>query len=117
MTAFDLADDTPLTLAEACERIFHGQIKPSTLRAEARRGRLVIERIGRRDFVTPRAIREMRERCRSPSTSAGKSGTTAARSSSGDYAALQKLLTERKPSASSRKSRRQNGNVVPIPES
>src|ERR1700680_5136501 len=62
MTAFDLPDDAPLTLAEACEQIFHGQIKPSTLRAEARRGRLVIERIGRRDFVKPRAIKEMREK-------------------------------------------------------
>lgn len=59
----DLADDAPLTLVQACERLFQGQIKPSTLRAEARRGRLVIERIGRRDFVTPRAIREMREKC------------------------------------------------------
>lgn len=56
-------DDAPLTLQEACDQIFRGNISPATLRAEARRGRLVIERIGRRDFVTPAAIREMRKLC------------------------------------------------------
>ncbi|WP_116654885.1 hypothetical protein [Pelagibacterium sediminicola] len=59
----DLNDDTPLTLQEACDLIFRGNISPSTLRAESRRGRLVIERIGKRDFVTPSAIKEMRKRC------------------------------------------------------
>ena len=61
----DLAelDDQPLTLKEACELIFRDSISPATLRAEADRGRLVIERIGRRDFVTRRAIREMRKKC------------------------------------------------------
>lgn len=59
-----ISDDEPMTLAEACETIFRGHIKPATLRAEAARGRLVIERIGRRDFVTLRAINAMREKCR-----------------------------------------------------
>lgn len=51
-TCMTISDDEPMTLAEACETIFRGHIKPATLRAEAARGRLVIERIGRRDFVT-----------------------------------------------------------------
>ncbi|MFB9794510.1 hypothetical protein ACFFQG_28225 [Shinella granuli] len=62
--AIDIFDDEPMTLAEACEIVFKGAIKPATLRAEAARGNLVIERIGRRDFVTRSAIREMREKCR-----------------------------------------------------
>lgn len=60
----DIADDVPITLAEACTVVFRGKITPATLRAEACRGNLVIERIGRRDFVTLRGIREMREKCR-----------------------------------------------------
>lgn len=59
-----IGDDEPLTLSEACETLFRGRIKPATLRAEARRGRLVIERIGRTDFVTASGIREMRRQCR-----------------------------------------------------
>lgn len=57
-------DDEPLTLEEACREIFRDAITPATLRAEAARGRLALERIGRRDFVTRAAIREMRKKCR-----------------------------------------------------
>ena len=60
----DIQDDEPMTLAEACEIIFRGAIKPATLKAEAARGNLVIERIGRRHFVTRATINAMRERCR-----------------------------------------------------
>jgi len=56
-------DEEPLTLKEACQVIFRNAISPATLRAEADRGRLVIERIGRKDFVTRRSIREMRKKC------------------------------------------------------
>ncbi|WP_143154435.1 hypothetical protein [Devosia limi] len=56
-------DDDPLTLRDACDLIFRGAISPATLRAEARRGRLVIERIGRRDFVTRAGIKAMRKLC------------------------------------------------------
>ena len=56
-------EDEPLTLVEACKLIFRNSISPSTLRTEASRGRLTIERIGRRDFVTRRAIKEMRRLC------------------------------------------------------
>ena len=56
-------DDEPLTLVEACKLIFRNTITPATLRLEAGRGKLTIERIGRRDFVTRRAIKEMRRQC------------------------------------------------------
>ena len=59
-------DDEPLRLAEACRVLFGGRLTPSALRAEARRGTLVIERIAGKDFVTPAAIRAMREKCRVP---------------------------------------------------
>lgn len=57
------ADDEPLTLEEACREIFRGTITPATLRSEFAKGRLKLERIGRRDFVTRAAIREMRKKC------------------------------------------------------
>ncbi len=55
----ELADDAALTLKDACTIFFRDAIKPASLRAEARRGNLSIARIGRMDFVTPAAIREM----------------------------------------------------------
>src|SRR5690606_41950036 len=60
----DIGEDEPMTLEEACRLVFRGAIRPATLRAEAARGNLVLERIGRRDFVTRAALREMREKCR-----------------------------------------------------
>jgi hypothetical protein len=60
-------DDNPITLAEACEKIFGGQIKPASLRAEAERGYLTIFRIGRRDFTTLAFVREMiKMKCGTP---------------------------------------------------
>lgn len=44
--AVDSAYEMPFTLDEACRLFFGGKVTPATLRAEARRGRLVIERIG-----------------------------------------------------------------------
>lgn len=77
MQTADDGDDYPLTLKEACTLIFRDTISPATLRAEADRGRLVIERIGRRDFVTRRAIREMRKRCEvAPAQKAPVSGSS-----------------------------------------
>jgi hypothetical protein len=60
----DIGPDDPITLTDACRIVFRDRIKPSTLRAEADRGRLAIERIGRRDFVTLNGIAEMRRLCR-----------------------------------------------------
>ncbi|GGH12461.1 hypothetical protein GCM10007036_10290 [Alsobacter metallidurans] len=53
-----------LTLPEACTSLLRGLVKPATLRAAASRGELTLERLGRRDFVTPAAINEWRSRCR-----------------------------------------------------
>jgi hypothetical protein len=60
----DLDPAAPMTLASACQVHFAGAIKPSTLLAEARRGTLKLERIGRRYFITHRDLMEMREKCR-----------------------------------------------------
>jgi hypothetical protein len=58
------ADDDPITLAEACELVFHNRIRVPTLRREKERGNLVTYRVGRRDFTTVRDVREMLQRCR-----------------------------------------------------
>lgn len=62
--AHHIGDDEPMTLAEACEIVFRGAIKPATLLAEAARGNLVMEKIGRRWFVSRSALNDMREKCR-----------------------------------------------------
>jgi len=59
-----IPEDEPLTLKYACEIIFKGQIKPATLKSEAKRGHLVIEQIGKKYFVTLAEINKMKERCR-----------------------------------------------------
>jgi len=51
------AEDDPITLADACDMVFHNRIKISTLRREAERGNLVTYRVGRRDFTTLRDVR------------------------------------------------------------
>jgi|APCry1669189567_1035234.scaffolds.fasta_scaffold147298_2 hypothetical protein len=61
----DWTDDTPLRLKDAATRAFpNGGMTPSGLRREAERGNLVIERIANKDYVTMKAIAEMRQRCR-----------------------------------------------------
>ncbi len=65
MTQCELAKDEPLRLAQAVALAFpHGGMTVAGLRTEARRGRLVIEKIAGKDFVTLRAIEEMRAACR-----------------------------------------------------
>lgn len=60
----DLRADDLLRLADACEIVFCGVLTPAALRREAARGNLTIERIAGKDFVTPAALAEMRERCK-----------------------------------------------------
>jgi DNA-binding response OmpR family regulator len=67
-----MTDDRPITLAEAASEY---RMTVSTLRAEAGRGRLDIFRIGRRDYTTPQAMREMVERCRAASRRHGSGWT------------------------------------------
>jgi len=60
----DLLDDDPITLDEASRLVLRGAVTVSTLRAEAKRGNLPVERIGKNLFTTPAYIKQMRERCR-----------------------------------------------------
>jgi hypothetical protein len=79
--------DVPLRLAQAAAKAFpDGSMKVSGLRREAARGRLVIERIAGKDYVTLRAIEDMRVLCRVgakdlASTSSQREETTPAVSS------------------------------------
>jgi hypothetical protein len=57
-------DDQPIPLRAAAKLFFpRGGITASSLRTEARKGRLVITRIAGRDFVTRQAIDRMIELC------------------------------------------------------
>jgi hypothetical protein len=60
----EIGDDAPITLEECCAIFFRDTIRPATLRAEAARGRLAVYRVGRKDFTTIRAAREMIDLCR-----------------------------------------------------
>jgi hypothetical protein len=53
-------DERPFTLREAADLY---RLKVSTLRAEAARGRLDIFRLGKRDYTTLKAMREMVRKC------------------------------------------------------
>ena len=66
MTMLDFphpSDDQLLTLKEACDKVFGGAIKPASLRVEHQRGKLVVIRVGRTDFVTRGGIKDMIEKC------------------------------------------------------
>lgn len=59
--------DAPLRLSLAAKLAFpDGSMTASGLRREAARGRLRIERIANKDFVTLAEIKRMRELCRVP---------------------------------------------------
>jgi len=61
----EIGPNTPLRLKRAAELAFPmGGMTAAGLRREAQRGRLVIERIAGKDFVTLAAIEEMRKLCR-----------------------------------------------------
>jgi hypothetical protein len=65
----------PMRLAHAVEIAFpHGGMTVSGLRKEATKGRLVIERIAGKDFVTLTAIDDMRAACRNPAPKRSPSG-------------------------------------------
>jgi hypothetical protein len=55
-----------MTLKEACRVVFKGAISPATLKAEGRRGNLVIHKIGRAHFVPWRELSAMWEKCQMP---------------------------------------------------
>jgi hypothetical protein len=60
-----MAKDTPMRLSRAAQLAFpDGSVSAATLRKEAKRGRLVVERICGRDYTTLQHVEEMRKRCR-----------------------------------------------------
>ena len=64
--------DAPLRLSIAAKLAFpDGSMTASGLRREAARGRLRIERIANKDFVTLAEIKRMRELCRVPASEPG----------------------------------------------
>jgi hypothetical protein len=76
-----LGKATPLRLSIAAKLAFpDGSMKASGLRKEAKRGRLDIERIAGRDYVTLESIERMREKCRvEPKPSASISASESVR--------------------------------------
>lgn len=56
-----MADNDPMTLDEAANRF---GLKVSTLRSEAKKGRLTIYKIGRKYYTSPNDIRRMVRACR-----------------------------------------------------
>jgi hypothetical protein len=59
-----LTDDTLITLADACEIVFAGKIKPDSLKKEWREGNLDLCKIGRSYFVSVADVRELKIKCR-----------------------------------------------------
>src|SRR4051794_8002151 len=65
ITADNIDPNAPIRLRVAAELAFpDGSMTVSGLRKEARRGRLVIERIAGKDFTSMADIETMREQCR-----------------------------------------------------
>src|SRR5882757_7606567 len=74
----DLGDDDPITLQEACDMVYRGKIRVSTLLAERDKGNLDIFKVGRRWFTTLRNVREMKERCQGKRKAPGSISTESA---------------------------------------
>lgn len=122
-----VTDDTPLRLDVAAALAFpNGGITGASLRREAERGRLAVERISGKYFTTLRHIREMRDTCRAPakapaSTSAGagkaESGSSSTASAKSQRARLRASLERLKqPSRdTSEASRGPLAPVIPLP--
>ena len=74
-------NDAPVRLARAVEIAFpHGGMTVSGLRKEAAKGRLIIERIAGKDFVTLAAISAMRAECRMGDLKRSRSGPSPSKS-------------------------------------
>jgi hypothetical protein len=70
-----MSDDDPIPLRQACGLWPEAKLTLSTLRAEAARGHLDIFRMGKRDYTTPKSMREMVRRCREESRHRGSTST------------------------------------------
>jgi hypothetical protein len=134
-----ITPDTPLRLDVAVKLAFPaGGMTVSGLRRETARGRLQIETVAGKQFVTLRAIEEMRNRCReqqkaqdygsNPSSetakvasSGGQRGSFATDHVRSARAALEKTaqgLSERSPSTSTANTKLPaSGTVIPLKSS
>jgi hypothetical protein len=105
----------------------YGGATVSTLRTEARKGRLAIERIGGRDYVTRAAIEEMRKLCRVQArahdyTSIGERAESPSMSSEMEYTrraqaaavAISERLKKRSRNISNEPSDRIPANVISL---
>ena len=70
-----MSDDDPIPLRQACGLWPEAKLTLSTLRAEAARGHLDIFRMGKRDYTTPKSMREMVRKCREESRRHGSTST------------------------------------------
>jgi hypothetical protein len=120
--------DTPLRLEQAAKLAFpFGGMTVSGLRREAAKGRLVIERIAGKQFVTLQAINEMRAQCRadqkvpastSANVAAAKVSTSFSTEKTRSALAAAQVIAEglKKPSPPiSPKSTSQTGKILTLP--
>jgi hypothetical protein len=63
LASADIADDDPITLQEAVDLIYRGNITLAALMAKAKSKELKSWPLGRKTLTTKRYIREMNERC------------------------------------------------------
>jgi hypothetical protein len=133
----DIGGDTPLRLDVAAKLAFpDGSMTAAGLRKEAGRGRLIIERIARKDYTTLSAIARMRELCRLPprvhgcgsekpnaieqrksrTTRYGLSATEAIKRAHDAALATVEKLSKPSPTTSpeSTSPRRRKGSVIPL---
>ncbi|MCA1401935.1 hypothetical protein ACVSQB_17360 [Bradyrhizobium elkanii] len=109
--------DRPISLKQACEEVFANAISVATLKAEHRRGNLVVFKLGRKHFTTRRDIAAMKEKCRlpirqqaaKPDTRAGNNLTEEARHRA-SLAALRLTVETLKSAARDKKKRRVEGD-------
>jgi hypothetical protein len=113
-----IAEDDPITLAEASEVVLRAAVSEQTLRAEARRGNLQVERLGKNLFTTAAYIKAWRNRCRvqqsrpdsisAKTRAAGGSGSSATATATDEQAVLKGIAKALKNGSlnTSRKSTR-----------
>lgn len=124
----DIEDDDPITLETASKVVLRGAVTVSTLRAEAKRGNLAVEKIGKNLFTTPAYIKQMRERCRvqsnrpdstSETTVGERSGSSGTKDATSERAALRGIATAlingSLPTLSRKQKTSQQRAVDPIP--
>lgn len=98
-------DDEPIPLIDACRLFPQAKLKVWTLRAAAANGRLEIFRLGRRDYTTPKSMRDWVRKCQddarrhvSTSTEAETSGLSETDQASSAQAALSQTVEKLKKS-------------------